>query len=481
MSIKKNFFYNSILSISNYIFPFLTFPYVSRVLGVDNLGKCNFVDGVINYFLLFASLGIGAVGIREIAKSKNHERMGQIFSSLLFFNFICTAVVCIVYIFTIIYVVKLGAYRELLYMGLAKIISTLFLIEWFFAGIENFRFITIRSILIKIGYIILVFLLVKEPEDYKLYFFLTVLITIINALFNLFYSRKFVKFNFNNLSITRYVKPIMIMGVYGLLTYMYTSFNVIYLGFISGDREVGYYTTATKIYTILLSIFTAFTTVMLPRMSQLVAEKRIAEMQDLIDKSYDTLFAISIPILVVCTFLAPQIIDVIAGKGFEGAIVPMQIVMPLILIIGIAQILIIQILMPFNNDKYIFINSIIGAVVGIALNLLLVDKLHSIGSSIVLLVSELAVVIGANYFVKKKNNFTLPYRKIFVNLFFAIPHIFFCWIVTIMSNNSIIILFSVSFLSVIYFVFIQKVFIKNTMLLDLEKKTRSSLSHIFKK
>jgi len=474
MSIKKNFLYNGILSVSNYIFPFLTFTYVSRTLGVENLGKCSFVDGVVNYFLLFASLGIGAIGVREIAKTNDDSQAkSKVFSSLLIFNLISTVIVCIAYVIAIVYVAKLAAYQELLYMGLAKIISTLFLIEWFFVGIENFKFITTRSILIKVIYIALVFLLISDSQDYKLYFLLTVVSTVINALFNTFHARKFVKFSFKKLAVLKYTRPMLIMGMYGLLTYMYTSFNVIYLGFISGDKEVGYYTTATKIYTILLSVFTAFTSVMLPRISLLVEEKKFEEIRGLINKSYEILFCISIPLLVVCGILAPQIIEIIAGKGFEGAVLPMQIIMPLLLIIGIAQILVVQILMPFNNDRSVFLNSIIGAVIGVILNLLLIGKLHSVGSAIVLLVSEFAVVISANYFVKREINFTIPYKSFITNLLFAIPYVAFCWLGQATFNGSIAIVFSVWAVSGIYFVLVQKYFIKNVVFLEIEQKLRS--------
>lgn len=476
MSIKKNFFYNGILSVSNYIFPFLTFPYVSRVLGVENMGKCNFVDGVVNYFLLFASLGIGAVGIREIAKAKDNKlKLNKVFSSFLVFNLITTALVCLVYVCVIFNVAKFQEYRLLLYMGLGKIIFTLFMVEWFFAGLENFRFITVRSIVIKLCYVILVFLLVKRSSDYQIYFLLTVLITVIGASFNLYHSRKFVTFSFKNISIIKYWRAIVIMGIYSLLTYMYTSFNVIYLGFISGDTQVGYYTTATKIYTILLSIFTAFTTVMLPRMSQLVFQNKIDEIKKLIEKSYDALFVLSIPILLVGTFLAPQIVRLIAGPGFEGAVVPMQIVMPLILIIGIAEILIIQILMPFNNDRHIFINSLAGAIVGIVLNILLVHRLQAIGSSIALLVSEIAVMVSANYFVKREINFSIPYRKFFINVFYAIPYVLFCWMARANFTSDVTILISVFAASFLYLIFIQRFFLKNSLLLEIEDIFRSYL------
>ena len=132
---------------------------------------------------------------------------------------------------------------------------------------------------------------------------------------------------------------------------MYTTFNVAYLGFTSNEVEVGYYTTATKLYTILLALFTAFTSVMIPRMSSLVAENKMEEFKKLSQKSSNILFGFSIPLIIYASVYAPYIINLIAGMGYEGAILPMRIILPLVLVIGYEQILICHILMPLKKDK----------------------------------------------------------------------------------------------------------------------------------
>lgn len=139
-----------------------------------------------------------------------------------------------------------------------------------------------------------------------------------------------------------------------MLTSMYTSFNVTFLGFVTNVTEVGYYTTATKLHGIILAFFTAFTGVMLPRMSALVAENRMDEVKRLINKSFDLLFMISIPLIVFSIYFAPEIIYLISGNGYEGAITPMRMVMPLVLIIGMEQILIVQLLMPLKKRSFHF-------------------------------------------------------------------------------------------------------------------------------
>lgn len=234
-------------------------------------------------------------------------------------------------------------------IGSLKLIMNYMLIEWLYKGLEEFRFITIRTIIVKVLYIIGVFLLVRQASDYHIYYLLTVMMIVVNAFVNIIYSRHYVTLLFRNIGVTLYIKSFFILGIYALLTSMYLSFNVMYLGFVSGETEVGYYSTASKLYRILIAMFTAFTGVMLPRMSSLLSEGKVDEFKKFLRKSTNILFAFSIPLVIFTIVFAPAIINIIAGKGYEGAILPMRIMMPLMLIIGYEQILIIQALMPLKK------------------------------------------------------------------------------------------------------------------------------------
>lgn len=421
-SIKKNVLYSSILTCSNYIFPLLTFPYVSRVLGVDNIGACNFVTSIVFYFIFFASMGINVLGIREIAKcQKNREYLNKCFSSLFSLNAIATLLSLSIYILSIYLVPQFAAYRELLWIGAFQIILTLFQIEWFFKGIENFKYITTRSLVVKLVYVLLIFLFVKEPNDYIYYFAISTGMVVLNSIFNWNYKTQFVSLSFKSIAFSPYLKPFLILGFYALLTTMYTSFNVVYLGLVTDDKEVGYYTTATKLYGIILSFFTAFTGVIMPRISFLLEKNDKTRIQEIIQQSFEILFIIAFPLILFSVYYAPEIIYFIAGKGYEGAVLPMQISMPLILIMGMEQILIIQLLMPLKADKAIFINSILGALTGICLNILLVGTLKSIGSSVVWFFSEIVVLSSTLYFARSHLKNIFPLKSLLKALFLSLP------------------------------------------------------------
>lgn len=412
-NIKKNFLYSSFLTTANYIFPLLTYPYVSRVLGVTNIGICNFVDSIIQYFILFSMMGINIVGIREIAACNgNRHKLSKAFNSLFWLNTITTIIALIILSIAVVTVNQLREHWDMMAVGAMKLLTNFMLVEWLYKGLEEFKFITIRTIIVKLAYVASVFIFVQNQDDYVVYYLLTVLMVAINAFVNLVYSRNFIFFSIHVSDIRKYTKQFFLLGIYGLLTSMYTTFNVAYLGFVAGETEVGYYTTASKFFHILIALFTAFTGVMLPRMSSLLSEGKIDEFKKYLTKSVEILFIFSIPVIIVTTIYAPIIIKIVAGEGYEGAALPMRIIMPLILIIGYEQIIIIQGLMPLKQDKAILRNSIAGALVGIILNVALVSSFKSVGSSIVWIVSEIVVLISAQYYIGKAIGIKFPHKQL---------------------------------------------------------------------
>ena len=426
-SIKKNFAYKSVLTLSTYLINFITFPYVARVLGVERIGLVNFVDNTVNYFLLFATMGVGLLGVREIAAVKeDKKRRDQVYSSVLALNLLFTLVSLGIYLLCVVTIPKLCQYDELFYIGTAKILFTVFLVEWFFTGVENFRYITLRSILIKVLYIISVFLFVRDTSDYRLYFILTVGVVVLNALINQLYIREFVRVRWNNIQLFKYLKQNVTLGIYTLMTSMYLTFNVMYLGLVSNNTEVGYYTTAFKLYSVVLGFFTAFTNVMLPRMSSLLANGEKDRFQELVNRSFSVMSTCCIPLILCSMIMAPQIVYILSGPGYEGAILPMRIIMPAAFAVGVAQVLAIQVLMPMKKDKVLLIASIIGAVVSLLINLLVVPSVKSVGSAVVLLCSEMGVTGMYVWYVLSQELILIPIKAIGKNVLFSLPSVVIC-------------------------------------------------------
>lgn len=392
-SVKKNFAYSTVLTVAGYLFPLITFPYVTRVLGAGNIGICNFVLGIISYFIILSNMGMMTVAIRETAAAAgDREKLSRVFSSLMVLHLISTLVAMAALLVCTFLIPRFYEHKELLWIGTGQLFFNFLTIEWFYKGIENFKYITIRSVAVRLLQVVLTFVVVRNPDDYVKYFLLQFITVVINALINIGYSRNFVSFSLRSVNVRPYVKSFIILGIYAVLTSMYTTFNTMYLGIVSNDTEVAYYSVATKLFTIILALFTAFTGVMLPRNSALIAEGRMDEFRAMFVKSFRFLLAFSVPVIILTELLAPLIVRLIAGPGYEGAILPMRLVMPLVFVIGAEQILVIQTLMPLKKDRTILVNSIAGASVGLLLNVLLVPKMHSVGSALVWIVCEVVVL-----------------------------------------------------------------------------------------
>lgn len=466
MGVKKNVLYSTFLTGANYIFPLITYPYISRVLGPSNIGENEFALRIVGYFLLFASLGIATVGTREIAKCKqSQEECSRTFSSILVLNIISTILILVLYFICIYSVASFQRVRPLLLIGSMQIAFTPFLIEWLYKGVEDFPYITKRSLAVRILYVISIFIFVKTEEDLPKYFTLTICSMILNAVFNWGYKKKYVKFTLNGIKLRKYVKPYFTFGLYALLTSMYISFNVLFLGIVSTDIEVGYYSSATKLFSVVLAFFTSFSTVMMPRMSNMFANNDAESARCLIYKSFELLYPLAFTLILIGEFFAPQIIMILSGPGYEGAILPFRIILPLIFIIGTEQILIVQILTPMGKDKAVLINSIVGSIFGLVLNFIIVPRLGCTGSAIVWLCSEIAVFSSAFYFVcKAASGNIIPVKLLFKNIFLlSVPIIFILLMQKILLNEYIIMGISVIF--VVLYTGLTQIFItKNSII-----------------
>lgn len=437
MGLKKNILYSGFLTTSLYIFQFITYPYVARVLGVTNIGICNYVQSIVQYFCLFSMLGITTLGVREIAKCNGDKlKLNQTFSQLFTLNAVFTAIVLVIYFLLVETIPNFTQYRKLLYIGATQIFFGTFAVEWLFRGLEEFKYITLRTLFVRLAYVISIFVFVRNSDDYTLYFWIYSAMIIANGIINWNYGKRFVQFTVQPLSLVQeYVKPLLFLGSQLILTSLYTTFNTVYLGLTCGDTQVGYYTTATKIENIILALYSSFTLVMMPRISSLMQSEQQEDVKRLLQSSFDLLFAFVFPCIFFSEFYANELVYLVAGNGYEGAVLPMRIVMPLMLIIGLEQILIVQILMPSRSDRQVFINSIIGAVCSILLNVLLVSKFKSIGSSIVWFVSELAVMTTALYFVKQKYRDITFFSNMVKHLLSFIPILFIYFLISIIVEQ----------------------------------------------
>lgn len=425
---KANFIYSIVMTTCSYVASMIVFPYVSRVLGAEGLGNISFVNQISQYFLLFAMLGVVSVGTREIAMcGEDKDIRSHVFNVVFSLSLLCTMVVFLIYLACIFFVPYFRNDRALFLIGSANILFTALQIEWLFRGIEDFKYITIRGIIVRIIYVIAVLIFVRKEEDYVLYFLLTVLIVIVNALINIWYGRKHIKFDFSLSNVKegfkRFFKPFVTLGTNSIMNSFYSTFNVVYLGIVCSKESVGYYYVSNKIMTMCLGVISAFTLVMMPRMSNLIGEKSYNEYERILDKSFKLIIDFAVPICLVLFLFAPEVVTLLSGDAYGESVTPLRIITPVMLINALAQIVVFQVQMPQKKDQSILTASIIGAVVGVSLNLLIVKQWGVVGTAITLLLSVGSTFVYNMGYCMYYKLMKFPFKYFVRSILLSLPYV----------------------------------------------------------
>lgn len=394
-SIKKNFIMNALLTISSFIFPLITFPYISRILSPEGIGKVSFANSVVAYFALFAQLGIPTYGVRACAKVRdNKKELSRTVQEIFVINIIMTITTYIVFGITLSCVPRLQADKQLLLIISSTMLFNAVGMDWLYRGLEKYTYITSRSILFKFIAIFLMFALIHQKSDYIAYGWICIFASSASNVCNLVNVHRYIEikpvgmYNFR-----RHLKPIMIFFAMSCATTIYTNLDTVMLGFIRTDMDVGYYNAAVKVKSVLLGVVTSLGTVLLPRASYYVEHHETNEFQRITRKAIDFVILIAIPLTCYFILYAQEGIMFLSGNAYMPAVLPMQIIMPTILFIGLTNIMGIQILVPLGREKIVLYSEIAGAIVDLIFNILLIPRLASIGAAIGTLMAEIVVWI----------------------------------------------------------------------------------------
>ena len=395
ISIKKNFIMNTILTMSGFIFPLITFPYISRVLMPAGTGRINFATSVISYFSMFAQLGIPTYGIRACAKVRdNREDLTRTAHELLSINLIMNFISYIALAIALIIVPQFQEERPLIVLISLTIALTSVGMEWLYKALEQYSYITIRSLIFKAIAIISMFLLVHEQSDYLIYGGITIFAASASNILNLINAHKYIGFKpVGNYNFRRHLKPVAVFFAMACATTVYTNLDNVMLGFMTTKDDVGLYGAAVKIKTVLISVVTSLGTVLLPRASYYIEQGNMEEFRKITAKALNFVLLLATPLTIYFILYAKQGILLLSGELYYGSIIPMQVIMPTLLLIGITNILGIQILVPTGREKIVLYSEIAGAVVDVIINALLIPRMKSTGAAIGTLVAEFVVLV----------------------------------------------------------------------------------------
>ena len=389
-SIKYNALMNIVLTLSNIVFPLITFPYISRVLSPEGVGITNFFFAIGNYSVLIATLGMGTYGIRQISKSRNDkEELSKTMQELIIINLIMSLFVLSILIILTFFIEKFNNELGLVIITCLTVLSSVFSLGWLYSGLEQYDYITKRSLFFKIISLILIFILVKDREDYIVYSSITLFSTLGSNIMNVYHSRKYVSFKLKkNLKFKKHIKPILYLFSSLLAVNVYTNLDTVMLGFVNGDEAVGLYSVASKIKWLLLMLITSGSAVLLPRLSLYVSNKERDKFNKILKDTTSLILMISIPMAIYFIFMAKDSIKLLGGESFLEATFTMQILMPILIISGFSNIMGNQILLPLNKEKYFMYAVTVGAIINLILNVFLIPTYGISGAAIATLVAE---------------------------------------------------------------------------------------------
>ena len=343
---------------------------------------------------MFAQLGIPVYGIRICAQVRdNRKELTRTAHELLFLNILMGLISYIILGVLIVTVPRLRQERTLYIVISFTIILTAIGMNWLYQALEQYTYITIRSIIFKIIAILAMFLLVHEQEDYVIYGAISIFAASASNICNFINVHKYIDLKFvGKYNIRRHIKPVLVFFAMSCATTIYTNLDTVMLGFMKTDEDVGYYNTAVKIKSILVSLVTSLGAVLLPRASYYIKQGNMSEFKRINKKALNFVFLVSCPLTVYFIMFAKAGIFFLSGKEFGGSILPMQIIMPTLIFIGVSNILGIQMLIPLGKEKIVLYSEIAGAAVDLIINALLIPRYASAGAAIGTVVAELVVV-----------------------------------------------------------------------------------------
>jgi O-antigen/teichoic acid export membrane protein len=387
-----------IYTVSGILFPLIAFPYASRILWADGIGQVYFFLSLIEYIILLTSLGIPLYAIREIARVRDNQAlMSKTATEILILHAVLSVAGYLTVFLLVCTVSRIQADIPLFLLLSASILFRTIGVEWFYNGVEDFKYITLRSIIVRTVSLIALFLFVKEKDDLFYYAAINVAGTVGNNIFNFFRLPKYVNlhsFRWKELHVWRHLKPASKIFALNLIISLYVSLDSIMLGFMKdGTAAVGYYTASTRISKTLVSLVGALGPVLLPRLSSLATRNSQEEFWSLADKSLRFIVAFSLPVTVGVFFMASPIIHLFCGSDFEPSVLTLQIMSPVILFISVSGLYCMQILYSMGKEKLAIFSASLGALVNLTLNFCLIPAYSQYGAGVATVIAELAVIV----------------------------------------------------------------------------------------
>lgn len=395
-SIKFNFVMNLIRVLMTILFPLITYPYATRILHTSGMGRATYVASIVSYFQLIAAFGVNNYAITEGAKIRDDkQKLNKFASEMFFINLVSTAIAYISFA-VFLFLPKFEGYQFLLIISSTSILFTTLGMEWLYELLEEYRYITVRSIAFQIISLVALFIVVRDEGDVAWYVALTAISTAGSGILNFFHSRKYVhlfgeKIEFPSLK--KHMKPMVYMFGVSIASVIYLNSDITMLGLMRNDEEVGIYSAATKMNQVLCTLIKSLSTVIMARLAYYIEMKQKENFDRLLRRAFSFMLMLIVPCMVGMWMLAPEIIMLIAGKEFMDAVMPEKIMILNLFFSPINGFIAYQIFMPYKKEKIIFWATCGGAVTNLLINFILIPKYTYNGAAVATVIAEGIVML----------------------------------------------------------------------------------------
>lgn len=410
---KKSLAINAVLNVIKQccmiIFPMITFPYASRVLGVENYGKINFGTSIISYISLIAALGINNYAIREGARIKDSKLKFKKFANEIYsINLISTLLAYFVLGSMMFLWRRLANYKTLIIIQSLTVLFTTVGADWINVIYEDYSFITVRYIVCQSVAVIAMFLFVHDEADYILYAFISILGTILANSLNIFYIKKkigiYLRFEFSK-TIKKHLIPIITIFGSSVAMLIYVNSDITILGVLKDDVTVGYYSVSVKIYSLIKQLINAFLVVAIPRISKEIVVKNAKDVRNQLDIILNILLIIIGPMVVGIIELREKIIILFAGEEYIQGADSLAVLAIALFFSTLACYYVNVVMLPMCMEKQILFATVISAIINIILNIFLIPQYGEVAAALTTVISELILVVIAILYTRKVRHF----------------------------------------------------------------------------
>ena len=420
-SIKKNFFYKSVYQVIVVIIPFVSAPYISRVLGAANIGIQSYTASIQQYFILFSYLGTLTYGERKISINRDDVKQRSIlFWEIEILVIITTSIALFGWS---IFLLLCKEYKDIYIILTIGIIASALDISWFFCGIEKFKLISLRSLVFRLMSLLCLFLFVKTESDLYIYVLILALTTLLSNASLWFNLRRYlVKVDFRKLNVMRHLHDTIVYFIPSVATSLYIVLDKTLLGYISSDAyQSGYYQQAQKVLSLANSfVFTAINSVVGVRNSYLFSEKNYDEIKRKTETSFNYIFFMGIGVTFGIIGVAKTFVPLFFGSDYQPVVSLLYILSPLVIVIGISGSLSSQYYTPVGKRNRISRFLITGSIINLILNLTLIPRFGAVGASIASLAAETVItslfIINSDGFCSFKMLFRIGWKKLTAGL-----------------------------------------------------------------